>query len=137
FYVRVSLGSEICPVKNPRVRARPKDGRVACPNVRVIVILVNGRDNGGRIDERIAELSAAEEQIVVPPEPTDSEGRQDGQFAVAREDEIIDPFVGIELAAIMGERHKLFGPLCIGKVPWLRDIDIPSAAGHQKLPLAD
>src|SRR5262249_45966786 len=105
--------------------------------MRKVVVLVNSRDNGGRIDERIAELSASKENIVVPPQPPNSKRWLDGQFAVTREDEIIDRSFMIEHAAIMSERYKLFAPLWIGKVPRLGDGDIPSAADHQKIPFAD
>src|SRR5262249_6227061 len=108
-------------------------------HVRIVMILVNGRYDGGRINERIPELSAAKEKIVVPSRPTNSQRRRDGQVAGPREDKISDPHGVIELAlaVITGERLKLFAPLWIGKVPWLGDVDIPSAAGHQKIPLAD
>src|SRR5262249_24147685 len=97
----------------------------------VIVILVNGRDDVGRIDERIAELSASKEQIVIPEGPTDSKWWLYRQLTMAWENEIIDcTVVGIAHAVITGERHKLFTPLWIGKIPGLGDVDIPSVADH-------
>src|SRR5690348_6912652 len=105
--------------------------------MRVIVILVNGRDNGGRIDEWIAELSTSKEQIVIPDGPTDSKWWLYRQFTMAWENEIIDRIGGKKHAAIAGERHQLFAPSWIGKIPRLGDVDVPSAAGHQKISLAN
>jgi hypothetical protein len=79
------------------------------------MILMNGSYDTGCVDQRIAQLSASKEKIVVPGGPTNRKWRQHGQFAVARENKIIDRIVARQPAAIAGERHKLFTPLRVGK----------------------
>jgi hypothetical protein len=64
------------------------------------MILVNGRNDGRRVNKRITELSRAKEKIVVPPRPTDRKWWQVDQFQ--ENIELHLPYATVDLIVIEG-----------------------------------
>ena len=98
--------------------------------IAVIVILMNGADDFGNIDNHCAEGMGFADEPVIPPDAPDDE-RRNLLVEAARKKEVIDIVVEALDALAFCEGDNLFLPIGFCEVERFGDVRVPAAADHQ------
>jgi len=98
----------------------------------VIVVLVNGEDDGSRVDDGNPRSEDFPYQPVIPVSTADGEGRQVRAIEAAREGEVVYPIRRTPLAGAGGEVAELGLPGGAVEGPGRTNIDVGALADHEE-----
>lgn len=133
---RVAHSKRLAPSVKLNIRAllwtRPvPTGRLW--DVRVVVLLVDGRDGGRSIDNGNSQRACSTDQPVVPPRPPYGERWQVGERRLTRENEVVDPQGTDQFSSACDSITQFAIPLRIAERNRCSEVCVPTPSCEQEL----